>query len=260
MRNSRIWAVLLLSMPVSTVLAQGGNYLRPIDEPPAAASPPYFAGEDRRSPPPADAETAPRGGTELMPFRQAEQASFDQPVGDPSPQREPLKIDPPSDLERLDRPEAQSPGSALATVLGSLGIVLGVFFVVVWFTRRALPKAATTLPAEAVELLGRTPLSPRQNMHVIRFGGKLLLVSASQSGAETLAEIDDPEEVTRITGLCQQNQPGSISSTFRQVLSQFASEPAPEGFLGAEDDAAATTANGRSRRSRTSRTLRSGDV
>jgi flagellar biogenesis protein FliO len=257
MQTSRIWALLLFTLPVSAALAQGGGYLRPVDEPLTVSSAPYHAGDDRQSPPMA-AETAPRGGTELMPFRQAEQASFDQPIGDASPAREPLKINPPSDAQRLDRPEAQSPGGALATVLGSLGIVLGVFFAVVWFTRRALPKAAAALPTEAVELLGRTPLSPRQNMHVIRFGGKLLLISATQSGAETLAEIDDPEEVTRITGICKQNQPGSISSTFRQVLSQLANEPAPAGFLGNDEDAEATAAGSRSPQGR--RTVRSGDT
>jgi flagellar biogenesis protein FliO len=250
MRTSRIWALLLLNLPVSAALAQGGYYLRPVDEPLTVSTTPYRAADD--------GQATPRGASELMPFRQAEQASFDQPIGDAPPDREPLKIDPPSDAQRLDRPEAQSPGGALATVLGSLGIVLGAFFAVVWFTRRALPKAAATLPTEAVELLGRTPLSPRQNMHVIRFGGKLLLISASQSGAETLAEIDDPEEVTRITGICQRNQPGSISSTFRQVLSQFGNEPTPGGFLGDDEDTAATAAGSRSRRGR--RTAPSGDA
>ena len=196
MRSSRIWTLLLLTAPVSAALGQGGEYLRPLEEPAVTASPPSYAGDVQQASPFNGAETDPPRAGQLMPFRQAEQASFDQPAGETAP-REPLTIEPPSDLRRLDRPESPSPGSALATVLGSLGIVLGVFFAVVWFTRRALPKAATTLPTEVVELLGRTPLSPRQNMHVIRFGGKLLLISTSQSGAETLAEIDECFQIGR---------------------------------------------------------------
>ncbi|MEQ8791419.1 MAG: flagellar biosynthetic protein FliO [Pirellulaceae bacterium] len=248
MRIIRIWALLLLLAPASTAAAQGGEpFYGAVDD---SSSYPVAPASAEGYPPPATAAgDAPRGAAELMPFRRAEQASFEQEIG--ASGAAPLKIDPPSDRRRLERPDAPTPGSALATVLGSLGVVLGLFFAVVWFTRRALPKAATTLPAEAVEVLGRTPLSARQNMHVIRFGGKLLLISASQSGAQTLAEIDNVEEVTRITGICKQNQPGSISSTFRQVLSQFASEPAPGGFLGADEDSAPTAAS-RSTRSRRS--------
>lgn len=152
------------------------------------------------------------------------------------------KLPPPRDPGRLGRPSS-SPTGALFTVMGSLGIVLGLFLLVVWFTRRALPRAATSLPSDVVELLGRTPLSPRQNMHVIRFGPKLLLVSVTQGGAETLSEITDADEVERVTGLCKQNQPGSVTATFRQVLSQFAREPAPGGFLGVESGVSRATPN-----------------
>ena len=50
--------------------------------------------------------------------------------------------------------------------------------------------------------------------------------------AETLTEIDDPDEVTRLAGLCKANQAGSASAAFRQVLHQFAGQPAEPGFVG----------------------------
>jgi flagellar biosynthetic protein FliO len=117
-------------------------------------------------------------------------------------------------------------------VLGSLAVVLGLFFLVAWLTRRVRPKGSQSLPKEAVEVLGRLPLAGRQQMHLVRVGGKLLLVSVSPTGAETLTEITDPAEVERLAGLCQMSQPGSISATFRQVLSQFEKDPAPTGFVG----------------------------
>lgn len=191
--------------------------------------------------------------SDLMPFRRDDAASEGPQSLPPATDAQPLKLSPPQQRRGVERPDSPTPAGALVTVLGSLGVVLGLFFAVVWFTRRALPKAAASLPTEAVEVLGRTPLSPRQNMHVIRFGRKLLLVSVTAAGAETLAELDNAEEVARISGLCQQNQQGSISQTFRQVLSQFASEPAPGGFLGdralAESGAASATSAGRGRRS-----------
>ncbi|HMC11309.1 MAG TPA: flagellar biosynthetic protein FliO, partial [Pirellulaceae bacterium] len=125
------------------------------------------------------------------------------------------------------------PGSALATVAGSLGAVLGLFLVVVWCTRRFAPGGAALLPKEAVELLGRAPLAARQQAQLIRIGNKLLLVAISPAGVETLTEITDPTEVEHLTALCQRGRPTSSSAAFRQALTQLGSEPAPQGFVGA---------------------------
>ena len=65
-------------------------------------------------------------------------------------------------------------------------------------------KSATLLPTEVVEVLGRAPLAGRQQMHLLRCGNKLLLVSVTPTGAETLTEVTDPVEVDRLSGLCRQ--------------------------------------------------------
>ena len=97
-------------------------------------------------------------------------------------------------------------------MFGSLAVVLGLFLGLVWFLRRGLPKAARLLSSDVVEVLGRSPLAGRQQMHVIRFGNRLLLVAVSPSGAETLAEISDPAEVDRLAGICQQTQTASATA------------------------------------------------
>jgi flagellar biogenesis protein FliO len=117
-------------------------------------------------------------------------------------------------------------------MVGGLAIVLGLFFFAAWFTRRTQPQSAALLPAEVVQSLGRAPLNGRQQMHLVRFGGKLLLVSVSPSGAETLSEITDPAEVDRLAGVCQQNRPGSITTSFRQALHQLGGTPASADFVG----------------------------
>jgi hypothetical protein len=80
-------------------------------------------------------------------------------------------------------------------------------------------------------------------MQLIRLGNKLILLSVTPSGAETLTEITDIDEVNRLAGLCQQGRSGSISATFRQVLSQYADEPAPGGFVGDPSLSQADVAN-----------------
>lgn len=117
---------------------------------------------------------------------------------------------------------------ALLTVMGSLGVVLGLFLVTIWCVRRGMPKSARPLPGEAVEVLGRAPLVGRQQMHLLRFGNKLVLVSVSQGTVDAISEITDPAEVDRVAGLCAQAGPFSSTAAFRGALSQFERGPAEE--------------------------------
>lgn len=139
---------------------------------------------------------------------------------------------------------------ATTTVIGSLSVVLAAFFVLVWLSRKTAPKGLAPLPGEVFESLGRAPLSARQQMQLIRLGNKLVLLSVTATGAETLTEITDIDEVNRLAGLCQQGRSGSISDTFRQVLSQYADEPAPGGFVGDPALSQVDAANRTTRRER----------
>ena len=116
------------------------------------------------------------------------------------------------------------------TLVGSLAIVLGLFLLLAWFAKRNMPAGQRWLATDVVEVLGRTQLSGKQVMHLVRLGPKLLLVSVTGQGAETLSEISDPAEVERLLAICQQNSRGSVSESFRDVLTQFEREPV-EGFL-----------------------------
>lgn len=139
---------------------------------------------------------------------------------------EPIPLKPPSERSAADRhaPATRSTGGTLTLVLSSLAIVLGLFFAVVWLTRRSIPKASQPLPTEAFEILGKAPLTARQTVQLIRVGSRLLLLSVTADGARTLAEISDSQEVEHLSGLCQQSQPASISASFRQVLNQLGNQ------------------------------------
>ncbi len=136
------------------------------------------------------------------------------------PPSEPVSLTPHRQSETEGR---GSSFKALGTIAGSLAIVLTLLFVALWLLRRTGPAAAQPLPVEVVELLGRAPLSGRQQMHLLRCGRKLLLVSVTPECAKTLTEITDPVEVDRLSGLCQQSRPNSATAAFRRVFEQFAS-------------------------------------
>ena len=115
-----------------------------------------------------------------------------------------------------------SPLSAMVTVGGGLAIVLGLFLVVAWAMRKAAPRGSTLLPKEVFDILGRASLGARQQVQLLRCGNKLLLVSITPAGVETLTEVTDPLEVDRIAGVCQQTNPKSTTAAFRQVFQQLA--------------------------------------
>jgi flagellar biogenesis protein FliO len=145
----------------------------------------------------------------------------------------------PREQQRLAPSNKTSTGSFVG-VFGSLLFVLALFLVVTWFIRKTMPQASQTLPSEALEILGRAPLTQREQLHLIRLGNKLVLLSVSQTAVQPLTEITDPNEVERLTAITSRNQPGSVTETFRDVLTQMGSEPAPAGFLGnppAEEEA-----------------------
>jgi flagellar biogenesis protein FliO len=95
--------------------------------------------------------------------------------------------------------------------------------------RRAAPRGARPLPPEVFEVLGTAPLAGRQHVHLLRCGRRLLLVSVAPEGAETLAEICDPDEVAHLAGLCRQAQSHSATATFRQIFQQWAGSAKEQG-------------------------------
>jgi flagellar biogenesis protein FliO len=153
------------------------------------------------------------------------------------PAANPLKLELPTESPSPDGAPSAGGALSLVSVLGSLAVVLGLFFLLAWALKRATPKTSAALPASVVEPLGRAPLGPRQYVHLLRVGNKLLLVSLSPGGAETLTEITDPGEVDRLAGLCMQARSNSSSEAFRQVFQQFA-KPLGEGSFAAARRAA----------------------
>ena len=167
----------------------------------------------------------------------------------PLPRRESVRPLPPrsggtgvSPVHGQDARGTQGRGlPSMNTLAGSLGIVLGIFFALAWIMRRFAPQGLSILPGEAFEVLGRAPLAGRQQAHLLRLGNKLLLVSVTPTGAETLGEVTDPDEVERLTALCRRPAERA-TETLRQVFGQWTEpqppdvEPYPTSAAGGAED------------------------
>lgn len=158
-------------------------------------------------------ETAASGAAELI-----APASANAPR--PIDAAQPLPLAPPAGDAPGEARRGEMP--ALVTGAASLGIVLGLFLLVVWVARRGMPKSAAMLPRDVFEILGRAPFIGRQNVHLVRCGHKLLLVHVTPTAAQTLTEITESAEVERLVDACQGPAGGSA---FKQILQQFGSPP-----------------------------------
>lgn len=145
-------------------------------------------------------------------------ASF---TSDPNPARIPLKTSKAgSEIERTKK--SSSTISSMISMMISLALVIAIFMGLAWLLRSAQPAVTKGLPKDVVEVLGRTTLAPRQQMYVIKFGRKLILVSQQMGQTATLTEIEDPQEVDHLLGLIESGSPTSISNSFKNVFHQIA--------------------------------------
>lgn len=131
-----------------------------------------------------------------------------------------IPLAPPSKRLTGDKPQASgSTLQMLVSIISSLLLVVGLFLGVAWCYRKSIGTSlAGGLPKQVVSVIGRTSISARQQLVLVRFGSKLLLVSVIQGEARTLGEISDPLEVDQMLGQCESGQPGSISQSFKSLL------------------------------------------
>ncbi len=129
------------------------------------------------------------------------------------------RLEPPSKASQQTQSKGSGPARMIFSMGSSLLIVLGLIVGCAWLYRKSVGGAARSgLPDNVVQLLGRTPVAPRQHLVLLRFGSKLVLVSMVQGETRAISEITDPLEVDRLAGLCESNRSGSMTASFRDIL------------------------------------------
>jgi flagellar biogenesis protein FliO len=117
-----------------------------------------------------------------------------------------------------------------------------LFLLCAWAMRRGARRSVSILPDDVVSVLGRVPLAARQFAQLVRVGNKLVLLSVTPAGVETLTEITDPVEIDRLLGLCHAHSPHSSTAEFDQVFRELARETAPAAEHWSADRVAANDA------------------
>ena len=171
-------------------------------------------------------QTIPHGGSRALSAIDQELPSSASETGTNSSAtlvREPITLKPRSDSagdgKGLGKPSSTAFGSTI-TMFTSLLIVLALFLGLMLLLKKTRGAQSIELPREVFQVLGTSRLAGRHPLYLLRLGNKLVLVHASSGEVQSITEITDAEEVHRLCGSCEQNQPNSISESFRQVLKQ----------------------------------------
>ena len=126
----------------------------------------------------------------------------------------------------------------MVTTCSALAVVLGLFAVLAWVSRRYSAKAAPgVLPSELVSVLGSSVIDAQNTVMLLKVGGRVIVASRTSDGLRALSEITDADEVTHLTATCT----GDAGRDFHETMREVEREPA-SGFA-----APPMTARGRSR-------------
>ena len=145
--------------------------------------------------------------------------SLDQPIG--------LRMKEKGKDGKMEKPELGKALAPVVSVIGSLLIVLSAFFILMMMFRKMSPKGNRLLPKEAFENLGRSFLTPKLQLHLLRLGNRLILVSVTADGVTPVTEVTDPDEVVPLLGMCRQLDVNSSTALFQKMYSSMTDDDGP---------------------------------
>ncbi|MDR3182189.1 MAG: flagellar biosynthetic protein FliO [Planctomycetaceae bacterium] len=111
--------------------------------------------------------------------------------------------------------------SPMISVAGSLIIVVSLFFLIAILFKKVSPKGSRPLPKEAFENLGRTYITAKQQLQLLRLGNRLILVSVTPDGVSPVSEVTDSDEVLSLLGMCRRLDSNSATALFQKTVSRI---------------------------------------
>lgn len=90
--------------------------------------------------------------------------------------------------------------------------------------KKMMPGAAGRGSSRAITVLGRSALSPRQQLMLIQVGRRIVLVGSGGSEMRSLCEIGDPDEVAEVLAQIRRERESSVANNFRTLFSRAGRE------------------------------------
>lgn len=102
-------------------------------------------------------------------------------------------------------------------VVLALGLVIGGILILRWCGVRVMG-GGKARASGAVSVVGRTLISPRQQLLLVQVGRRLVLVGNSGGHMNPLCEIRDPDEVAEVIGQLRSEKSDSAAKGFSSLL------------------------------------------
>jgi flagellar biosynthetic protein FliO len=135
-----------------------------------------------------------------------------------------------SDVEKGEPPAGgtKAPGNttglpgfgSVVKMLLWLVVVVACIYAAVYFIRRYVPTARTMFGGGVMKVVGRTYVSSRQSILMVKVGSKFVMVGVTGANLTALSEITDPEEVRKLTDEISAQGGRGIRGSFRKALSR----------------------------------------
>ncbi len=119
-----------------------------------------------------------------------------------------------------DTTNSEGPGLVSTTVelFVYLGLILVLLAGCAMIFKRIFPSTKRMFNSDSMEVLGRTYLSSKQFVCLVRIGPRMLVLGCTPENVNALSEISDPEELTALEGQIKQATTGSATQTFLQIF------------------------------------------
>lgn len=135
---------------------------------------------------------------------------------------------------------AGTSGFDAGRVAFALAAVVALIFLLRWVAKRFFGVSGVGRSTRAVQVLSRSPLSPRQQLVLLRVGRRLLVVADGGGQINTLSEITDPDEVAALVGQVQDDHADRGAKSFGAMFGK--SRGSYEGHDDDDSNANATEA------------------
>ena len=120
---------------------------------------------------------------------------------------------------------------SLVKMLLWVGVVIVFIYAVVHVLRRYVPSARNMFGSGIVKVVGRTYVSSKQCLLLVKVGSKFVVVGVTGTSMSPLAEISNPDEAHKLAEELAAQSGQSIASSFRRSLNEADRDYVDEGMV-----------------------------
>ncbi|MCE9591841.1 MAG: flagellar biosynthetic protein FliO [Planctomycetes bacterium] len=121
-------------------------------------------------------------------------------------------------------PTATPLSAWFTNTLIALVVVIGAVFLLRSILTKLTGRSPVASNRHVLEVLARVGVASKSHVLLVKLGRRILVVGESPSGLNTLADIDDAEEVAAILQTVNARKAGSATAGFAQTMDRFDSE------------------------------------